>query len=60
MASDTPILPAHIEETVQSIARLHAEHYPHASPHFASMTETVGGLATVRAGLSDGRVVTSG
>ncbi len=32
----------------------------HASPHFASMTERVGGPATVRAGLPDGRVVTSG
>ena len=27
MVSDTPILPAHIEDTVQAIARLHAEHY---------------------------------
>ncbi len=33
---------------------------PHASPHFASMMEMVGGLATVRAGLPAGRVVTSG
>ncbi len=31
MASDTPILPAHIEDTVQSIARLHAEHYQQAT-----------------------------
>jgi len=31
MASDTPILPAHIEGTVQSIARLHAEHYQQAT-----------------------------
>ena len=29
--SDTPILPAHIEDTVQSIARLHAEHYQQAT-----------------------------
>ena len=27
MPADTPILPAHIEDTVQAIARLHAEHY---------------------------------
>jgi uncharacterized membrane protein len=27
----TPILPAHIEETVQAIARLHAEHYQQSS-----------------------------
>ncbi len=27
MDADTPILPAHIDETVQAIARLHAEHY---------------------------------
>jgi len=33
---------------------------PHASPHFASMTEMVWDLATVRAGLPDGRGVTSG
>ncbi len=33
---------------------------PHASPHFASMTEMVRASATVRAGLPDGRVVTSG
>lgn len=32
MADLTPILPAHIEETVQSIARLHAEHYRRATP----------------------------
>lgn len=31
MAFDTPILPAHIEDTVQSIARLHAEHYEQAT-----------------------------
>lgn len=29
--SDTLILPAHIEDTVQSIARLHAEHYQQAT-----------------------------
>ncbi len=31
--SDTPILPAHIEDTVQSIARLHAEHYLGLTQH---------------------------
>ena len=31
MAAETPILPAHIEDTVQSIARLHAEHYQQAT-----------------------------
>ncbi len=25
--TQTPILPAHIEDTVKAIARLHAEHY---------------------------------
>ncbi len=30
--AETPILPAHIEETVQAIARLHADHYEQASP----------------------------
>ena len=32
MTEPTPILPAHIEETVSAIARLHADHYDHASP----------------------------
>jgi uncharacterized membrane protein len=27
MTTNTPILPAHIEDTVQAIAKLHAEHY---------------------------------
>ena len=31
-ATETPILPAHIEETVRAIARLHAEHYEQATP----------------------------
>lgn len=31
MPADTPILPAHIEDTVQAIARLHAEHYQQAT-----------------------------
>ena len=31
-SSKTPILPAHIEETVQAISRVHAEHYRAASP----------------------------
>ena len=32
MADATPILPAHIEETVQAIAKLHADHYARSSP----------------------------
>ena len=28
-----PLLPAHIEETIRSIARLHAEHHQNATPH---------------------------
>ena len=32
MSDPTPILPAHIEDTVQAIARLHAEHYAQATP----------------------------
>lgn len=32
MSDTTPILPAHIEDTVQAIARLHAEHYAGATP----------------------------
>ena len=31
-ATPTPILPAHIEDTIQAIARLHAEHYDRATP----------------------------
>lgn len=31
-AISTPILPAHIEDTVKAIARLHAEHYENATP----------------------------
>jgi hypothetical protein len=29
--ADTPILPAHIEDTVRSIAELHVQHYREAS-----------------------------
>lgn len=32
MPDSTPILPAHIEETIQAIARLHAEHRRSAKP----------------------------
>jgi len=32
MVADTPILPAHIDETVRAIARLHAEHYLQSHP----------------------------
>jgi len=31
-AATTPILPAHIEDTVKAIAKLHAEHYEQATP----------------------------
>ena len=31
MATETPILPAHIETTIQAIAQLHAEHYKTAT-----------------------------
>ena len=27
MVAETPILPAHIEDTVQAIAKLHADHH---------------------------------
>jgi uncharacterized membrane protein len=32
MGADTPILPAHIEETIQAIARLHAAHHEESGP----------------------------
>lgn len=32
MSDTPPILPAHIEDTIQAIARLHADHYSRASP----------------------------
>ncbi len=32
MTDDLPILPAHIEDTVQAIARLHADHLARATP----------------------------
>lgn len=32
MANATPILPAHIEDTVAAIAQLHADHYARATP----------------------------
>jgi uncharacterized membrane protein len=44
-ADRNAILPAHIEETVQAIAKLHAEHHERATP-FQKFTQ---GL-TVRAG----------
>jgi uncharacterized membrane protein len=40
-----PILPAHVEDTVQAIARLHAEHYEKATP----FQKTIDGL-TARTG----------
>ena len=32
MAAETPILPAHIEETIQAIAKLHSDHRREAGP----------------------------
>jgi uncharacterized membrane protein len=32
MVADTPILPSHIEETIQAIARLHAAHHVESGP----------------------------
>jgi hypothetical protein len=41
-ADRTEILPAHIEETVQAIAKLHAEHQERATP-FQKFTEGADG-----------------
>ena len=32
MADETPILPAHIEQTIQAIAKLHADHHAQSGP----------------------------
>ncbi len=45
MDDSTPILPAHIEDTVQAIAKLHADHYRRATP-LQRLIET----STARAG----------
>jgi uncharacterized membrane protein len=51
-----PNLPAHIEETVQSLAQLHADHHQNATPHERAVARTtallahpwfIGGLAIV-------------
>ena len=50
MAEDTPILPAHIEDTVRSIAELHAEHDRQASLYqrtIARLIENLGRPASV-------------
>ncbi len=56
MSESTPILPAHIEETIQAIARLQAEHRKNATPFqraverltaFIGRTTFVGGLSVV-------------
>jgi uncharacterized membrane protein len=56
MSDATPILPAHIEETIQAIARLQAEHRRSATPlqrtverltAFIGRTTFVGGLTVV-------------
>jgi len=56
MSDPTPILPTHIEETIQAIARLQAEHRRNATPlqhaverltAFVGRTTFVGGLTVV-------------
>jgi uncharacterized membrane protein len=56
MSDPTPILPAHIEETIQAIARLQAEHRRNATPlqhgverltAFIGRTTFVGGLTVI-------------
>lgn len=49
-ADATPILPAHIEDTVQAIAKLHAEHYERATPlqrAIDRMTASIGQPASI-------------
>lgn len=41
MAEDTPILPAHLEDTVRSIAELHAEHDRRASFYQRSIARLI-------------------
>lgn len=56
MSDPSPILPAHIEETIQAIAKLQAEHRQNATPYqlaverltaFIGRTTFVGGLTIV-------------
>ena len=49
MAEDTPILPAHIEDTVRSIAELHAEHDRRASLYQRSITRLIENLSRASA-----------
>jgi uncharacterized membrane protein len=45
MADKTPVLPSHIEDTIQAIATVHAEHYKRAAPLqriIARLTATAG------------------
>ena len=54
MSEPTPILPAHIEETIQAIARLHADHRKNATPfqHAVERLTGVIGRTTFVGGLT--------
>ena len=43
-----PNLPAHIEETVRSLAQLHADHHQNATPHERALARTTALLARPR------------
>jgi uncharacterized membrane protein len=43
-----PNLPAHIEETVRSLAQLHADHHQNAAPHERALARTTALLARPR------------
>ena len=43
-----PNLPAHIEETVRSLAQLHADHHQDATPHERALARTTALLARPR------------
>ena len=46
--TDTPILPAHIEETVQAIARLHADHHAESGPLQRALDRTTAWIGRPR------------
>ncbi len=50
-----PNLPAHIEETVRSLAQLHADHHQNATPHERAVARVTALLAHPRfiGGLAD-------
>ncbi len=67
MEPETPILPAHIESTIQAIAQLHAEHYKTATAmqrivdrltSFIGRPRFVGGLTVVVAAWCVGNTIT--